>query len=149
VTSSRPIGIRLLLRLRVWRRRHALTRALAEGADPDASEELTRVAGELIGMRMRERLAAGLDRLLRRATEPMVPWSPAVPLNRREIADAYEELSELANRLRTAEPVPAQAVARVVLLLTEATSPLYDRFTTRSAWDLARTARMALDDPIA
>jgi hypothetical protein len=136
------------LRLIIGWRRPALTRALADGADPDASEELTHVARELVGMRMRQRLASGVDRMLRRATEPGSAWRSPVPLNRREIEDAYEELSELADRLRAAQPVPAHAVARVVLLLTEATSPLYDRFTTRSAWDLVHTARMALDDPI-
>jgi hypothetical protein len=140
-------GIRLRLRAR-WRR-HALTEALADGADPDASEELTQVARELIGMRMRQRLATGVDRLLRKATEPGLAWRSPVPLNRREIIHAYDELSELAARLRAAEPVPAHAVARVVLLLTEATSPLYDRFATGTAWDLTRTARLALDDPIA
>jgi hypothetical protein len=140
---------RLQLRIRVRWRRHALTQALADGADPDASEELAQVARELIGMRMRQRLADGVERMLRRATKPAVPWSPAVPLNRFEIAHAHDELSDLAARLRAAQPVPAHAVARVVLLLTEATSPLYDRFAARPAWDLARTARLALDDPIA
>ena len=140
---------RLPLRWRVRWRRHALTQALAAGADPDASEELTQVARELIGMRTRQRLAAGVERMLRRATQPAVPWGSAVPLNRTGIAHAHDELSELADRLRAAEPVPVHAVARVVLLLTEATSPLYDRFASRPAWDLARTARLALDDPIA
>jgi hypothetical protein len=139
----------LRIRLRVRWRRRSLTAALADGADPDASEELTLVARELIGMRMRQRLAAGVDRMLRTVTEPTVPWSPVVPLNRRAIVHAYDELSELAVRLRAAEPVPAHAVARVVLLLTEATSPLYDRLATRPAWDVARSARLALDDPIA
>jgi hypothetical protein len=88
-------------------------------------------------------------RLLRSAAQRTVPWSPAVPLNKREIEEAYDELTELAERLRAAQPVPAHAVARVVLLLTEPTSPLYDRSATRPAWDLARTARLALDDPIA
>jgi hypothetical protein len=138
----------LQLRWRVRWRRHALTEALADGADPDASEELTQVARELIGMRKRLRLAAGVDRILRSATEPPVPWSPAVPLNRRQIAHAYDELSELAARLRAAGPVPVHAVARVELLLTEATSPLYYRFATGSAFDRARSARLALDDPI-
>lgn len=140
-------GLRLRLNVR-WRRQ-SLTRALADGADPDASEELTHVARELIGMRMRQRLAAGVDRMLRSATEPVVPWSATVPLNRREIVDAHDELSDLADRLRASEPVPVHAVARIALLLTEGSSPLYDRFATRSVWDLARTARLALDDPIA
>jgi hypothetical protein len=139
----------LRLRLRIWWRRYALTEALADGADPDASDELTFVARELIGMRTRQRLATALDRLLRAASEPTVPWSPALPLNKREIAHAYDELAELAARLREARPVPVHAVARVVMLLSDSTSPLYGRVLNQPAWDLARTARLALDDPIA
>jgi hypothetical protein len=137
------------LRLRVWRRRHALTEALADGADPDASAELTLVARELIGMRARQQLAAGVDRLLRAAAKRTVPWSSVVPVNRDEVAEAYDELTELAERLRAARPVPVHAVARVAMLLSDSRGPLYDRAATRPAWDLARTARLALDDPIA
>jgi hypothetical protein len=135
-------------RLGVWWRRRALTAALAEGADPDASAELTTVARDLIGMRTRQRLAAGLDRVLRRA-ERTVAWSTAVPLNRREVAEARDELAALAERLRASRPVPAHAVALTEMLLSEGTSPLYDRASPRRAWELARRARLALDDPIA
>lgn len=137
------------LRVRVWWRRHALTEALAGGADPEASAELTLLARDLIGLRVRQRLAEAVDRLLRAAADRTVPWSPAVPVNRREVAEAYEELVELAERLRAASPVPAHAVARVVVLLSDGTGPLYGRRRGRSAWALARTARLALDDPIA
>jgi hypothetical protein len=139
----------LALRLRARWRRHALTAALARGADPDSSAELTLVARELIGARARRRLAAGFDRLLRSATLRTVPWSPAVPLNRREIAAARDELAELAARLRAASPVPARAVALAAVLLSDGTSPLYYAAPGRSALELARTARLALDDPIA
>ena len=137
------------LRLRVWWRRQTLTEALADGADPDTSAELTLLARELIGSRTRQQLAAGVDRVLRVAGERAVPWSPAVPLNRREVAAARDELAELAERLRAAGPVPVHAVARAAMLLSSGTSPLYHPAPRQSAWDLARTARFALDDPIA
>jgi hypothetical protein len=139
----------LRLRLRVWWRRAVLTEALADGADPDSSDELTLVARDLIGMRTRLRLAAGLERLLRRATQPTVPMRSGVPINKSEIVEAYDELTDLAARLRAARPVPVHAVARVAVLLTDGTGPLYDRGSSRPAWDVARTARLALDDPIA
>jgi|RhiMethySRZTD1v2_1073278.scaffolds.fasta_scaffold376394_2 hypothetical protein len=138
----------LWLRLRVWWRRHGLTAALAEGADPEASADLTLIARDLIGMRARQRLAAAVDGLLRAATQRNVPWSPAVPINRREIAEAHDELAELAERLRAPRPVPAHAVARVAMLLSDGTGPLYRRTANWHAWDVVRTARLALDDPI-
>jgi hypothetical protein len=138
----------LWLRIRVWWRSSTLTEALADGADPDASDELTLVARELIGIRMRQRLATGLDRLLRAAGERTVLWSSGVPLNRREIADAHDELAQLAERLRDPRPVPVHAMARVAMLLSDGRSPLYARVLSGTAWDLARTARLALDDPI-
>jgi hypothetical protein len=140
---------RLPLRLRIWLRRDALTAALADGADPDASEELTLVARELIGARSRQRLAAGLDRVLRTTATRTVPWSATVPLNRGEIAEAREELAELAERLRASDPVPVYAVALAAMLVSDARSPLYAGANGGSLWALARTARLALDEPIA
>jgi hypothetical protein len=140
---------RLTVRLRAWRRRDALVVALADGADPDASEELTVVARNLIGARTRRRLAAGVERVLRAATERTVPWSPIVRVNKREIAAARDELAALAERLRAARPVPVHAVAQAELLLCQGTSPLYGAESSRSVWDLARSALFALDDPIA
>jgi hypothetical protein len=136
------------LRLRVWWRRHALTEALAGGADPDDSAELTVVARELIGARSRRKLAAAIDRVLRAASERSLPRSPAVPINRRQVADPRDELANLAVRLRATGAVPAHAVARAELLLSDAKSPLYYHAPRTSAWDLARAARLALDDPI-
>jgi hypothetical protein len=141
--------LRLRIRLRAWLRREELVEALADGADPDQSEELTHVARELIGARSRQRLADGLDRVLRATAERHVPWSPAVPLNRHEIAEAREELAELAERLRAPGPVPVHAGALAAMLVADAKSPLYSRMPGTSAWDLARTALRALDDPIA
>jgi hypothetical protein len=63
--------------------------------------------------------------------------------------EAYDELTELAERLRAARPVPVDAVARAAVLLSAGTSPLYDRAAREDVWDAARTVRLALDDPIA
>ena len=138
----------LWLRLSVWWRRHGLTEALAAGADPDAGADLTVIARDLIGMRARQRLAAAVDGRLRAATQRNVPWSPAVPIDRRQIADAHDEPAKLAERLRAPRPVPAHAVARVAMLLSDGTGPLSRRTANWHAWDLVRTARLALDDPI-
>jgi hypothetical protein len=120
----------------------ALMEALAAGRDPDASAELTLVAHALIGSPERRRLAAGLDRVLRAAAERR-PWG--VPLNRREILTAREELAALAERLRDGGPVHVQGVARAALLARDGRSPIYDVQATQSVWRLARRARQELD----
>jgi hypothetical protein len=58
------------------------------------------VARELIGVPKRRHLAAALDRVLRAAAARPHPWRTAVPLNRREVVAAREELAALAERLR-------------------------------------------------
>jgi hypothetical protein len=73
--QARPVG--LALRLRARRRRHALTAALAAGADPGGSEELALVAGQLTRPRTRRHLAEGIERVLRAATGPLRRRPPA------------------------------------------------------------------------
>jgi hypothetical protein len=113
------------LRLRALRRRHALTEALAAGADPCGSEELALVAGRLIRPRTRRHLAEGIDRVLRLATGPPRPASPAVPLNRCAVMGVREQLATLAERLRDPAPIPVQTVALAAALLRDGTGPLY------------------------
>jgi hypothetical protein len=105
-------------------------------------------ARELIGVPKRKHLAAGLDRVLRAAAARPHPWRTAVPLNRREVVAAGEELAALAERLRADSPVPVRAVALAAVLVDDGASPLYDREAPRSVWRLAREARRALDGPI-
>ena len=140
---------RLALRLRVWLRRPALTEALAAGSDPDASPELIQVAHELVGAGTKRRLANAVDRVLRDAAEPPVPWRAAVPLNRRGIMAARDELAALAERLRAPAPVPAHGMAFAERLLSDGSSPLYHRTASHSVQRRVQQARYLLDDPIA
>jgi hypothetical protein len=133
----------------VWLRRPALTTALAGGGDPDASPELVRLAHELIGARNKRRLAHAVDRVLRDAAEPPRPWRAAIPLNRREIMAARDELAALAERLRAPAPVPVHAMALTDRLLSDGNSPIYHREAEHSLRLLTRAARSRLDDPIA
>jgi hypothetical protein len=139
---------RLWLRLRVWQRRSALTAALAAGIEPDADPALTRLAHELIGAPNRVRVADALDRILRDAAEPPRPWTATVPLNRREILVARDELGAVVTRLRAPQPVPVRGMALAERLLRDGRSPLYDREARDGVWRLARTTQRLLDDPI-
>lgn len=136
------------LRLRVWWRRSALTKQLAAGADPDASPELTLVARTLIGAPRRRRLASALDRVVLAASQGPRPWGPRVPVNRRAIIAARDELVALAARLRDGGPVPVHGVALAAVLVTDAASPLYHFSTGDSLSHLVGQARLRLDGPI-
>jgi hypothetical protein len=136
-------------RVRVWWRRPTLTARLANGADPDESTDLMLVARELIGAPKRSQLAAALDRVVRAAAQRPRPWTAVVPLNRREILAARDELVELSERLRADTPVPVRAVALTAVLVRDGASPVYDRKAETGLWRLARRARLALDEPIA
>jgi hypothetical protein len=139
----------LWMRVRIWRRRSALTAALAAGVEPEADPALTRLAHELIGAPNKHRVADALDRILREAAEAPTRRRSALPLNRREILAARDELGAVAARLRAPLPVPVRAMALAERMLRDGRSPLYYREASDSVWRLARTTQRLLDDPIA
>jgi hypothetical protein len=114
----------LRVRWRVRWHREALTEELAAGVDPGECAELALLAGRLASARTRERLARGIDRLLRLAVAPPGPTSPVVPLNRPVIMALRDQLAGLAERLRN-PAVPVETVALVAALLQDGTGPLY------------------------
>jgi hypothetical protein len=57
-------------------------------------------------------------------------WLSRVPVRRPEVLDAADELDVLAARLAAPGPVDVRGVARVQLLLTDGTGPLYFRGAT-------------------
>jgi hypothetical protein len=71
-----------------------------------------------------DRYAAGLERALRAAHRP-AEWSAAVPVQRGQIHDARDLLSQLAATLRRREALPPAALADVRRLLTDCSSPLF------------------------
>ena len=110
---------------RVWLRRGALDRRLAQGADPHASRELSRRARQLESPRVRAGLAAGLLRIVEAAQEPRRGHSAQVPLNRREILGEAELIAELARDVTSSDPVSPRGVALVERLLTSGGSPFF------------------------
>lgn len=114
-------------RTRVWTRLHAnrLDRALAAGTSPDSSASLLLRAQTLIGARARAWLSRIVRSLIDQARRPNYPATPSIPLCRRKVLAARETIEELADRLLTGDPVDAQGVAQIHLLLTDAYGPLY------------------------
>jgi|SRR5689334_15278240 hypothetical protein len=111
-------------RLAARLRRHALDRALIEGADPAATEQLAARVARLTSRSMRREVARGLDHLARDGREPGGRWRVR-PLRAAAAANA-SELHALAARLRGPGPLYARGIAMLSSLLTEGTGPAYN-----------------------
>ena len=112
---------RLWARLRAFR----LDSELAAGASPEASVALALRARMLARTRHRRDLAVSADRVLVTAMQSAYACRLPVPVCRDRVRDCSEEFGELIRRLRAAGPVPVQGVAKVGLLLADASGPLY------------------------
>jgi hypothetical protein len=75
--------------------------------------------------RARRRAARGIERAIAAAERPPQRFSSAIPVARSAVLACRSQLVELAERLRSPEPVYAQGVALVFELLTDSGSALY------------------------
>ena len=125
IVSFRRYGPRQRLeaRLRAW----TLDAALARGACPDSSVVLSLRARTLISRRMRHQLSRRLRHVLSLAQRPSRPPHWTVPVCRREVTRARAEVEALADRLISPDPVEATGVARVKMLVSDGSSPMYYR----------------------
>ena len=133
------------LRMRVWLASGRLTQQLAAGTSPVASRELALRAGQITDRRSRELLGASISDLVEHAQRQTPIYSARVPVDRPKVVLARVPLLELAERLRSSEPVTPRGMALVLLLLSDPAQSLYG---TGGAVDLARDvieARQVLD----
>ena len=129
---------RLLIRLRAF----GLDHDLAGGASPEASFALALRAQMLVRTRYRHDLAASADRVLTMARQRSAPPRPQTPVCQDRVRVCSEEFEDLIRRLPAPGPVPAQGMAKVGMLLTDAGGPLYHR---ANAGDLRAQVRDAAD----
>jgi hypothetical protein len=109
-----------------------LDQALAAGIPPEADAALALRAEELTDLNRRRSIAGALREVLREAREG-APIEPArIRPDRRRVAAAKAELSELADTLEDPGPVAAHGVAQAWILLTDGTGPLYNPYTRTS-----------------
>jgi hypothetical protein len=146
--SLRPGGgrcrrVRLAL-IAGWRAAE-LDRQLAQGASPHTSALLAIRAERLTGRRYRARMAAGLDRAVRDAEGAGRGLTAAVRPDRREVIAAGTVLATLQRRLRAAEPVCAQGIALLELVLTDGDGPLYRPTEPGALGSRLRAAAAALE----
>jgi hypothetical protein len=124
-------------RLRARLYAHRIDLELANGASPDATVVRALRAQALARPEVRLRLADSLERLL--ITPPRSAFTTGESDLRRRVLAASAELRDLIRCLRTNGPASAQGVAKVQVLLTDGTGPLY-----RNRGDLSRALREAI-----
>ena len=118
---------RLRLRVRVGFCRFRLDRELAAGRSAGASPELALRAAQLTELPTRRKLARSLRHTVADARRPNPPgFSSAVPMRRDAVRSCGEAMLGLADRLEQEPPLSASAVARVLVLLSDGTGPLYN-----------------------
>lgn len=127
----------MLLRVRVGLRRLRLDRALASGAAPAESPELTLRSEQLQRPRTCERLARALERLIATAFgDPRRHLGPAgVPFRHQRVRPNTGRIAALAEELRGPGPHAVQGLAMASNLLEDGRGALYANDTPG---DLAR-----------
>jgi hypothetical protein len=123
---SRP-GAGPLACVRVYLSRLRLDRALASGADPAESPELTVRSQQLQQPRTRERLARGMDRLLAIAfADPRRHLGPArIPFRHQRVRPNVGRFEALAEKLRDPDPLAVRGLAMASNLLEDGRGALY------------------------
>jgi hypothetical protein len=99
---------------------------LASGVDPWSDAELVIRAAELSELQARRGLAKALEKIVTTAESPRPePAMRCVRVRRRAVLEQRERLLMLAAHVRAPAPVAVAALARLRLLLGEASSPIY------------------------
>ena len=145
--ALRPATVRLIDRIRARLCGRKLDLALAGGASPESSVALALRAQCLVQPVVRGELARSLERTL--ACHSGKALSGRIGVCGRRVADARRELETVVERLSAPAPVAAAGVARIRVLLSDGSGPLYQE---RSGVDLRSElieAASALDLPAA
>jgi hypothetical protein len=107
-------------------RAHQIDRELAEGTEPWRTPVYAARSLQLTSARNRRALAKSLDRLVRDTDTPRAGFAnAAITPCREQVLRAVELIRPMAERLRSREPLNAQGVARLSLLLSDGEGPCY------------------------
>ncbi len=135
------VGINPRIRNRLGAYLHAdrLDRALAAGVSPDSNASLALRAQVLSSTSTRDRLAAGLERIIRETSEPRTKLvRTGIPLSRQGVRENLAGLEEVRRRLSSAGLLPTGCIAQASVLLTTGSSPLFRESRTH---DLAHAVQ--------
>jgi hypothetical protein len=144
--SRRPVPLRpaelSLLWVRTALRRGRLDAALAAGADPTESRELSLRAGQLTGRKRRLDLAASLEHAVEAAERPH--RGSAVPVHRPAVREARVELLFLIHELVERPHLSPRGVVLTTTLLRDGAGPLYRPAAIADLAAAVERARQAL-----
>jgi hypothetical protein len=140
----------LRTRIHAATHRGALTRRLAQGADPGGEPELALRAEQLTSRHNRRVAARTLRRIIDEAHKPNMVGHHLTLIRRGAVIEAEDMLTALSARLLAPAPVRAQGMARLERLLSNADqSPLYNRSRTGALQASLATVIETLDAPAA
>jgi hypothetical protein len=122
----------------------SLDASLAAGCPPESSRLLATRARDIVSLCRRRSMAANWEHVLRRARRAGSP-AGAVPVCADRVVAAEPAIRDLMNRLAAPLPVPARGVAMARVLLTDATSPVYNRRSGVDLTDAVAAAAAQLD----
>lgn len=117
--SSIPVSLLCTLRAPL------LDRELLAGAKPQRDPALERRGARVTSRRRRNRLASGLEGLVRQAESPPRGLTSVAPIARQDVLAARSQLLDLADRLRSDAPVDPQGVLLIRRFLCDTASPAY------------------------
>src|SRR5580692_3307084 len=98
---------------------------LADGAGPDASPLLAARALQLTSWRLRRSIADSWLDILVQARQKLTPFDPRVPVIRRRVVEADDQIRAVADAL-VAPLTRARGVAMASSLLADGAGPLYN-----------------------
>jgi len=122
-----------------------LDRRLAAGESPWTSEALGARARQITAPRSRRQLAAGLAGVMRSARAGAPAWTAAARSRNPDVVDARAVIAALDQRLRAPDPVAAQGVAMVRMLLIDGNGLLYQPGRSGEVGSQLRAAAAALE----
>ena len=130
----------------------SLDAELAAGRPPESSRLRAARARDIVALRRRRSIADSWEHLLRvarRAQRARLAGShttaAAAPVRADQLVAAEPAIRDLMNRLSAPLPVPARGVAMARVLLTDATSPVYNRRAGVALADAVAAAAAQLD----
>ncbi len=120
-TARATFSARLMARLQAGK----LDRMLAVGVPVPAGSALAVHAARLTSAEEREEIAHTLRHAVHDASDHHAPLTSRIPLNVPNIAAAKDRIDQVTLRLQSPRPVAARGVARLRLVISDGSGPMY------------------------
>ena len=138
--GPQPASAPLLTRLTARLLADFYDRKITAGAVAIPGTALAVHARRLITVAERESVARSFRKALCEARKPITPWTARSWTHRPNVKAAAETIDAVTLHLHSPQPVKAEGMARLRLLLSDGTGPLY----TSGRGDLSSELRIAL-----